>query len=203
MNIYKHVYAIFGLGIVLAALSVANSKALVRSSPTQSVLVTNTNANPVRTSPVGNTSVVGSVGITNGVDSPLPVRNVDAVTHVPISISGGVSFADGQVEQGGSVFYTVPAGKRLVVQSMIAKSFQLPQGQKLVDVSLGAVSDTSYTIPVQFQGTDDDGYDHFAGAFAGTIYFYSGNQIRVLATRDLSTGFAAASVAINGYLENN
>jgi hypothetical protein len=199
---HRHVYAVIFLGAVLAALSVANSPLRKAAPPTTPVIVTNTSSNPVPTTTVGTASVSGSVGITNPASSPVPVQDVEVAARIPLKLSGSVFLNVGEFEDAGSNFYTVPAGKRLVIESMFAASFQVPTGQRLVQVALGQLSDNSYSIPVQYQGTDDTGYEHFYGTFTGKLFFNAGAQLRVIATRSSSAGEASANVQVIGYLEN-
>src|SRR5689334_12448516 len=101
MNIYRHVYAIVGFGIVLAGLSVASSPmAKVKAAPpTQPVAVMNTSSNPVPVSVNGTATVTGTVNVGNQSGSPVPVRDMDASAKTPFTFSTGFQLGQFDTEK--------------------------------------------------------------------------------------------------------
>jgi hypothetical protein len=200
MNIFRYAYAIGALAAVGTAASLIHPWSKVQAAPGAApVFVTNTTADPVPTIAQGTTIVAGTVALSNAV---VPVRDVDVASRTPVSLSGSVTFDSNQVENVGGIFYTVPTGKRLVVQSLIATSFQLPAGQRMADMSLAPLNENAHALPLTYNGADSDSYEHYVGAFAGTMYLKAGMRLRLYAQRNMTGGQCAASILLEGYLEN-
>src|SRR3569832_9481 len=113
MQFSRHLYAICGLGLILTAITLGSSKAGLRV-PAQNVLVTNASV-PITLSPSA------SVQVSNKQSSgPLLVRDVDAYGRTPVE-GWGYGVSD-EPATGTSVnLYTVPAGKRFVVQTLVMR----------------------------------------------------------------------------------
>ena len=199
MNIYRHVYAIVALGIVLAAVGVANPSLKVKPGQVQSVLVTNTSSTAVPVSVTGTASVSGTVNVANTTGNPIPVKDVDRATVTHLSFTPGIFFSSG-VTQTSSSFYTVPAGKVLVVDSLALQSFNMPGGQKMVN--MGLVGDVEHPIPIQFQGNDANGIARFVGAFSGTMRFPAGTEVKMFGYRDSGTGACGGEGFVEAHLES-
>src|SRR6476659_2671766 len=104
MAFSRHLYAILGLAAVLTAVSFGTGATKKVASPLQTV-VTNTTANPVP---------VRSQGIT-AVQEVAPA----ARTYVSERVDAAIEPDD---FQGQATVYTVPAGKRLVVQQIFGQA---------------------------------------------------------------------------------
>ena len=201
MNIYRHVYAIVGLGIVLAALSVASPSIKAKAPSTQNVFVTNTASNPVPVAVNGTANISGTVNIGNNSSAPIPVVEVTAAQRIPKTFETGIYFNTGATDSYNT-FYTVPDGKVLVVQSVTVQSFQMPAGEHMISMGLGALYAAQRPIVIGFQGNDFDGYPLFVGNFTGTMRFGPGSQVRVYGIRDSGTGACGGEAVVEGYLEN-
>ena len=178
MKFSGHFYAILGLTTILSLGSFASSskKAAPAAAPASSmVLVTNTTANPVPTLAQGTTQVAGTVavsgavalangttvGLANGTTVNLPYNNNNPLSTRESSagrqtVEQHTSF---QVTPGnlssGSVVYTVPYNKRLIVTSVYGQC-QTPIGVGVAFCSLGVQGSEAYLIQIPFdkQGTD-------------------------------------------------
>ena len=193
---YRHIYAIAGILVVLTAASIGSTHAKSAASSALQVVVTNPSTNPV---PV---VTRGPVSLANDQNNPLPVRDVDAISRTPVRFAAGVGWADGTTSAVGNDSYTVPSGKTLVVQSIIADSYRFPGGEILCEMGLAEKFGIDFSIPVQDQGKDADGFEHFTGNFIGTLYFPSGTILAAYGTRNDGTNEAGANIIVTGYLVN-
>src|SRR4051794_6422064 len=99
MDIYRHIYAIAGLGVVLAAVSAASPALKAKVPSTQQVIVANTAANPVPVSIGGTANVSGTVNIGNPGGSPVPVRDVDDHARTPFHFITGFQMGQFDTEK--------------------------------------------------------------------------------------------------------
>lgn len=173
------------------------------------VIVKNLKTAPVPVQPQGETTIVGSVAITN-----TPTVTVAATAGAyanMIRLLGrawadeGFDAADGStVDQGGNPF-VVPAGKRLMVESL-SGTMRIPSGQTALYVSFwtGHPKLSQYLAPqlstsgVDFGNYNVDFYtieERRVCAFAD-----AGEQLHIAFTRKGSTGAASVSITFNGYL---
>jgi hypothetical protein len=170
------------------------------------VLVTNTNANPVPVQAVGtlpvheqgtaNVAVPGVVS-TKASDNPAlqPAEETEAFTVGP-STTGG----------GGTV-YTVPAGKRLVIETATAIA-DLPTGQRasanlLINLA-GATGRTGpgigvFGIPMSLS-FDSGTVALSMGSLGSHMYADAGTTVDVSVARSDGAGSGTFTVAIAGYL---
>jgi len=142
MTISRHLYAIGGIMAVLTAASFGTGHYKAAFAPaTSNVLVTNTAAQPVPTQAQGTTQVAGTVGLSTGTKvgingtvsldpstsvnlpyndaSPLSVKTQD--THrIPVHTEYNFAILPQNNTAGFQDMYTVPGGKRLVIEEMYA-----------------------------------------------------------------------------------
>ena len=133
---FKYGLAALGGALTLWALGLANPAAVGAANPTAQVIVANTDNQPVPTEALGITTVDGSVSVTTLPDVTLApgahvaignVVRVDTAPVEPVRASAGTSYCYGW---GGCFeLYTVPAGRRLVIENI--------SGWATLDPSLG------------------------------------------------------------------
>jgi hypothetical protein len=148
------------------------------------------------------------VQVTNTSANPVPTQAVDNRARQPVGLDVQDSIADGQPgafatfgDANGP--YTVPAGKRLVVESISAQ-FNLPTGQKPTDLlfltTINGRQSGFTALPVF--SSSANGTDFFQVATNFTAYVDPGTQLQVLCDRSSTTGAAACFVLVMGHLEN-
>lgn len=179
---------LIALGIVVGCILIPPGYAAAKDAVTQ-VLITNTAAEPV--------PVSGSVAVDGPVSVSGPVQVADSREEFEIRVD--------LVEQGvtASGSFTVPEGKRLVVEFISAR-VNVPNGQTpLVSANAGTGA-RGFAIPVALQGVGN-GNAFYAGAmsvldFANAGSFYVVNLERQNPQGGLVTGSAGGFVFVSGYL---
>lgn len=185
----------------------------VAGKATDPVLVVNTSAAPVPTQAVGSTTVEGTVMVGNqslNVNGAVAITNAELVvrqvsTQVPWQLTGGFSIPI-EGTTADVLFYTVPTGKRLVVEyadgtlSMIAGGTQ-GLGLQVVDGD----ADTRFVLPLTHSTVGDDLLrDHAAFEYRGAqmmrLYAGPGATIVVHASRNNPVGTASGRLTLAGYL---
>lgn len=184
----------------LAAQPAANA-----ASALINVVVTNDTAHPVPTRATGTTTVGGTVEVGNSSDEPVPVSGSVSVAdeREPFEVRLDFSLDDGGFSYNTSDNFTVPAGKRLIVQFVSAR-FYVPQNQT---PTLSANADsgaTGYPVALQQQGLSN-GLMIWSGSLsvldfapAGTYFF---DLSRAPTNQNASVpGSASGFVYLSGYL---
>ncbi len=166
--------------------------------PGLDVNVVNTPTVNAQQSGLWNVGINGSVNIGNPAASPVPVRDVDNPARQPFQWPFVWSVAPGSFDEF-SPFVTVPAGKRLVIET----------------ISVQATADVVSHIRIRIQTTADGqlsghfidvanrggaaGLTNFHGTHAVRIYADPGSSVRFGAGRNDSSGFVSVEAAISGY----
>lgn len=188
--------AAIGLATLFTVIALDGAAARAQGGPQgKDVVVTNTAANPV---PVVN--VDKNVTVANTAANPALIRNVDEGSRQPFHRQFSVALPAG--EAGGEVTFTVPAGKRLVIEYASMRGSLLPGQTVFVNiVTTVAAQDAFHTVVVADQGLY--GAIHLVGAAQTTrIYADPGTVVRVQFVRDPSAGapgHAAFSMTLSGY----
>jgi hypothetical protein len=151
--------------------------------PTKPVLIVNPPSEPV--------PVEGSLGVTD-LDNPA----FQPFQHAALAIiQPGFS--------GGSATFTVPAGKRLVIEYV---SFNIPltNGQSVLGVSVEVENSNANQIPIGHEipvlyTVADSTLLRSIGASATRLYADPGSTVRIRAARSGSTGQDIAPVNVSGY----
>jgi hypothetical protein len=110
----------------------------------------------------------------------------------------------GSPEDSHSVAFTVPTGKRLVIQSVsINAGLDTGTGQKLVLTAVQAQVNgqlEDYIMAPTFSGTSTSGRDLYTVSQQTSIYTDGGTDVRVFATRNTFSGGAIFNASVQGYL---
>ena len=108
----------------------------------------------------------------------------------------------GSPEDSHLVSFTVPAGKRLVIESVAVFGAVAP-GVTLVAIAVQAEVNgqlEDYFIAPTFTGTTTNGNDLYIASQPTTIYADGGTQVKVFATRNTMTGLGIMNASVQGYL---
>lgn len=148
------------------------------------------------------------VVVTNGSTNPVPVnvqnevttRNANEPGSHPFVVSGTDANNTGSV---ALIQFTVPAGKRLVIESVTVKA-AVPAGQTVYTALVSTLDSAAMVANDQYlaltpQGTDLGGDNQFAGTHPIHTYSDSG-LLQVSLARNNSTGTWNAYASISGYL---
>ena len=130
-----------------------------------------------------------------GVTSPLTIRDKDNPALQPVQFSG--------VQIGGAsstTILTVPAGKRLVIET-VSGNMNILNGQKFLALSVGTTGGGSasqlshYFTPI-FTGTQGS-FDFYS--FNHSVRIYADPQTNVVLSRNTTSSNVSVSVTISGY----
>jgi hypothetical protein len=137
--------------------------------------------------------------------SPLSVVQSGSASQIePVGAKIDVNMPDGGAGQGG-IIYTVPAGKRLVIEQVSA-IFLLPIGQKAATLSIETSPQAGGDkIPHQmswFFAGDQGAFAAFHSGQLMKLYAAPNTVVVVNANRDSFTGDASCTFYISGYLVN-
>ncbi len=212
--------------VAAAAMLLPSSHTTVSASPTPPVtpvLVTNTTDQPVPTVAQGTTQVSGSVGITgtptvnlasgaqvalaNTLTNPVLTRDVDGPAAQPFSyfdLSGQFTSGYAFANAGAGAAFTVPAGKRLVIEFVSAFA-QIPGGQNIVFGRIDTTGGQWVFVPMTHTGSYFQAGDPVEGFVASQRMFTvlePGTQVSPTAFRDSGTGSGIFQIQIAGHYVN-
>lgn len=147
------------------------------------------------------------VQVVNTASNPIPVQAVPAKQAV--QLSGDLLMSDGVATGGTLTFtdpvtntgnYTVPAGKRMVVDSS-AGQCTVSAGQKLIWPALYS-STGGMSFRTQLDGTWASVQDVYTLAGDAPIYADPGSTVRVKVARYPYVGDASCHFYVSGHLED-
>jgi hypothetical protein len=136
-----------------------------------------------------------------------PIHDIDNAARQPVVFQATVDFNAGSNDSGAgrAVAFTVPAGKRLVIETISGQIF-VPTGQQ-VTITVGAQvggSEAFYFLPFDSKlANDPPNNDTYIGTFSVRIYADAGNSVFLDVHRSSSQGDAQFGiVTFSGYLVN-
>jgi hypothetical protein len=206
---------ISALGVTLASTgSIAAMASQGTTSP--SVVVANSSSQPVPTSPVGTTQISGSVTVSNtptvnvaamptvslGTGTVMTLHDARRAVTIWASGADGDSFSTNFGTGAGSppTPYVVPAGQRVVVESVAASCF-VPTGEPL-NVALSQVpqfgTQFAFHLPLVAKPYTANGVDYYSVMTDFRIYLNPGDQLLLFASR-VGTGIFECHAVVNGY----
>ena len=152
----------------------------------------------VRLSPAANVVTVGNSSV-----APVPMRDVDRQIREPFSITFENFINDGQQFTPAGT-YTVPAGKRLVLEYVSLEGY-LPLNQRMLfGMSVGVNNQgTIHFLSSTHQGTFLDGatqYEEFVASQPVAIFVNAGVDIEPFVRRSAATGHGHYEGTLFGYL---
>ena len=104
---------------------------------------------------------------------------------------------------GGSATFTVPAGKRLVIE-YASYNILLPSSQAVGGVSIGVETSSGNQFPIDHEipvlyTVPDVGGQRFVGASMTRLYADPGSTVTVRVGRNSGAGEEVAGVSVSGY----
>lgn len=164
-----------GLGIFVAALSTIPSRPVSGAQGPDPVIVTNT---------------------------PLFMRDVDNPARQPFQM--GFPFTMNSGTQQVFQSFTVPAGKRLVIEYVSMGSGSVPVGQHLfiiITTTVGAVG-AFHFVAVTPQGSipPPNAADTFVASQPMRVYADPGTTVTIQMQRDSADGACGPNLTVSGYL---
>jgi hypothetical protein len=143
------------------------------------------------------------VVVVNAPAAPVPVsiqKNLDNPALQPFQQFLAGAMDDGELNMGDELAVTVPAGKRLVIETVSA-IVTTAAGQNVrirVDATAGGVAAHHLTVSKEpWQAS----FDH-KGIQSGRMYADPGTTVYIRVVRDQSTGIANVNAAISGHFVN-
>jgi hypothetical protein len=202
----KQILAV-SLTIIAAAVTVQSAFSAQTSPPGPDVTVINTQTNPVPVSVINFPTGTNTVNVSSSTNAPLLVRDVDNPARQPVvRLADDVNVLVGET-QAFKQMYTVPAGKRLVIEFVSVRTFVLPPGQTF-SVEVG-VSDGQTTYDINLAptlvgtftvGTGGNKVARSAISQQTRVYANAGDTIRAFAQKGDDVGAGQANITVMGYL---
>jgi hypothetical protein len=158
------------------------------------------------------TGLAQSVVVSNTASQAVPVREQGRVSVTSTDDPARQAFAFfkndsfGSTEDSHVVSFTVPNGKRLVIQSVVVNAgLSTGTGQKLVLTAVQARVNGNledYLMAPTFSGTTSGGLDIYTASQATTIYADGGTDVNVFATRNTQSGSGInlMNASVQGYV---
>jgi hypothetical protein len=159
--------------------------------------------NPIQLAPGTAVAVSGTptVQVGNTAASPVPVHDTATPKRTPFQRSISFLLQDGDF--GDIASFTVPDGKRLVIE-YASCYIPSPPDHFILDIGTRDSSGTEvvYMLPViQEFNTSDRGHSAIAGQVV-KLFSEPGTEVDFQAVRTTSTGTISVFFAISGYLED-
>lgn len=147
------------------------------------------------------------VNVTNPIDSPVPVREVGGPVSIPVQISVNVLMTGGDTSADEDV-YTVPLGKRLVIEHVSLNSENLDPGNAVsarVFTQMLGQNPSAHPLDVRVQVPVDGPL--FVANHPLLAYADSGLTVKVIVRVDqpqgsVSSSFSALNGTMSGHLED-
>jgi hypothetical protein len=220
MEFSRHAYAVLGIGLVLTAVSLSNSTArkVAVTDKVDPVFVTNGASNPipiqggvtvnsipavqVSSLPAVQLGADNQIKVSNDASSPVPVSNAREASRVPMTLHNAGNIPENTVGSSTSQIYTVPAGKRLIIQSVFL-SGSTHQGQLLLAGQLEMGSNLIIDVPIVMtnEGVLGD-RAYFGGVVQGPFYVQAGDSVWIDLDRQGLSGVAFFESGFSGYIED-
>ena len=146
------------------------------------------------------------VTVSNTAANPVPTRAADNPARQAVLLTAGIVMPDGQptgtlLMNSESVQFTVPAGQRLVVDS-VSGNMSAPSGQTPIEVAVLGNSQAQIFPVATFQGSSG-GFNVFSFATPITTYLDPGSQPLAFCSRGpSSSGTAFCNFFVAGHLES-
>lgn len=171
--------------------------------PPSVVIVANPPSNPVPTVAQGITPVeiTNTASVTVANTTPLAVRDADNPARQPFQSESSESFPAGG--DTINVFFSVPAGKRLVVEQVTASIGVLPGQHALMNVMTTANGNQVVHFMKPTEQGEWVGFQVFVVSQPVRFYADAGTQVRLQVNKNSTVGIGSATVSLSGYLIDN
>jgi hypothetical protein len=147
----------------------------------------------------GALKVAGEVNVTNSSSSPVATRDVENPARNPFQRAFLVTFSPTETQKSDT--FTVPSGKRLVIEQISVDGF-VASGQKVRAALLANTNSDLATFGVEMvpQGSFPGQGDVFVGNEHLRVYADPGTTVFVTLRRNDGTGDGRFEVGLSGYL---
>jgi hypothetical protein len=166
--------------------------------------ITGTAAVQVTNTPSVTVAGTPTVTVVNNATNPVPIRNVDNPVQQAVTFIAEVAVPDGSFGEVNSSAFTVPAGKRLVLEYVSGYAFLQPGQKPLVEMT------TALNFSGYFHSLTAVPQGDFPAVFARPEAFTINQVLRLYSdgafplgiqlTRNASTGLALLQLTFSGYL---
>jgi hypothetical protein len=185
---------------MLVAVPIQAQPAPRSGQPPQQVTVVNEASEPVPVEVQG----TAEARVANTASDPVPVEVHGPLTVHPPSVepvhrTALVIIAEGEGPEKSQVFYTVPAGKRLVIEHGTFQG-QGPTGTTAVVMLGGNAPHGAFYIPGEHYGRFAGRGDMVVGSQAGRLYVDAGGEVRARVILHEFDGSGRFEVGFAGYL---
>ncbi len=145
---------------------------------------------------------VQSVFVTNDASHSIPVTSADDPGRQAFAFFKSDSW---DALDSHDVSFTVPAGKRLVIEAVSISGLLDTHGQKMLTAAVqahvnGQLED--YFMTPTFTGTSTSGRDVYVASQQTTVYADGGTDVLLFASKDSTTGGGILDVSVQGHLIN-
>lgn len=141
-----------------------------------------------------------SVMVANTEAEPIPARDVDGAARQPFQRFLVEQINDGEFNAADRVAFTVPAGKRLVIEH-VSLLCVAPTGQKLrVRIDATAGGSAFHQLPLANEGSFQGGKDDHKASQQTRIYADGGTEVYFRVARNSASGVAGVNASVSGYL---
>jgi len=170
-----------------------------QTPPSAPVTVVNTTANPVPVTGTIGLSGTANVTVTNTGSNPLPVVTLNLDDSVLNAFQTRVLFGGGNPQSDKE--FTVPTGKRLVIQSITA-TVEIGVGQRpelFLRLRLGANA-TNHVVPLTFVGLNFFNRDQYQALHSTRWFADGGTKVEFVARALVGPDTTGTDVSVSGYL---
>lgn len=191
----------------IAAVTPVNTKGQGQGGspkPPQDVNVVNTPSVNVANTPTVNSEQSGAwmVGINSSQVNPVSVRDVDQPARQPFQRFIVKLLDVGESNAGDTVFFSVPTGKRLVIE-FVTFIGGVPDGQNMrvrIDC-IGGGQSTAHHLTLTNDGPFDQGSDIFYKATQPMrAYADAGTTVYIRIIRNGTAGTSNSNLSLSGFL---
>jgi hypothetical protein len=144
---------------------------------------------------------VQSVFVTNDASHPVPMTSADEPGRQAFAFFKSDSWESG--EDSHFVSFTVPAGKRLVIEAVSISGSRDTHGQKMLTAAVQAHVNgqfEDYFMTPTFTGVNTSVRDVYIASRQTTIYADGGTDVKLFGSRYSFSGAGILNVSVQGHL---
>lgn len=199
MQYRNRTLAILKIAGLVGLLSPSLALGAAQVPPSAPVTVVNTTANPVPVTGTIGLTGTANVTVSNTGSNPVPTVSLNQDDKVLNAFRTRLLFGGGSPQTDKE--FTVPTGKRLVIQS-ISVHVDLATGQK-PDVFLTLPIDSGINVielPVSFAGSDALGRDYYKGLHQTNWVADGGTTVKAVGRTFSGANTTSVDINVSGYL---
>jgi hypothetical protein len=150
---------------------------------------------------VAHAAAILNVFVTNDASHPVPVTSADDPGRQAFAFFQSDSWEAG--EDSHHVQFTVPTGKRLVIEAVSISGSLDTHGQKMVTAAIQAHVNgkfEDYFMTPTFTGVNTSARDVYIASQQTTVYADGGTDVLLFGSRDSFSGGGILNVSVQGHL---